>query len=466
MKEIGLVPADAALSPGSDEWAGVPDKAWEARCKEVYAAMVETMDAGIGRIVARLKADGQLDNTLILFLQDNGACAEETGRSDNGKGPGNLNPMGPDQLQPRVQPPMQTRDGRWVRSGPGVMPGPADTYVAYGRGWANVSNTPFREYKHWTHEGGISTPLIAHWPAGIRRDRAGRLERQPGHLVDLMATCVDLAGATYPAEVAGLAIKPREGISLRPAFDGEPLARTQPLFWEHEGNRAVREGDWKLVAKEGRPWELYNIAADRGESRDLAASEPTRAKDLAARWDAYAARADVLPLGAWRRDGPEPAPASARKRFELKAGDHLERPRAPAIQNEAFTVEATIEAVEAHPDGVIVAQGGSAYGYALFLKAGRPHFAVRSPEDLFEVAGPRLAPGEHVIAGKLGRDGTLTLEVDKAAVAAPVPGKLLSRLPTDGLDVGRDANGAVGPYASPFPYPGAIKAVVIEIGGR
>ncbi len=301
MKEIGLVPANTELSPGSDPWSAVPDKAWEARCNEVYAAMVETMDAGIGRIVAQLKSSGQLDNTLILFLQDNGACAEKIGRSDNGNPPGKLKPMSRDQLQPRSQPPMQTRDGRWVKSGPGIMPGPPDSYIAYGRGWANVSNTPFREYKHWTHEGGISTPLIAHWPAGIRADRVGKLERQPGHLIDLMATCVDLAGATYPVEVSGQAIKPREGISLRPAFNGEPLARTQPLFWEHESNRAVREGDWKLVAKEGGPWELYNITIDRAESRDLAASEPSKAKELAAKWDAYAARANVLPLGTWRQ---------------------------------------------------------------------------------------------------------------------------------------------------------------------
>jgi arylsulfatase len=466
MKAIGLVPQDTELSPASDDWAGVKDKAWEARCKEVYAAMVETMDAGIGRIVEQLRAAGQLDNTLILFLQDNGACAENTGRTDNGKGPGDLKPMGPDQLQPRVQPPMQTRDGRWVRSGPGVMPGPADTYVAYGRGWANVSNTPFREYKHWTHEGGISTPLVAHWPAGIRRDRAGRLEHQPGHLIDIMATCVDLAGATYPAEFAGQAIKPREGVSLRPAFDGERLARTQPLFWEHESNRAVREGDWKLVAKEGGPWELYNIAADRTESHDLAASEPSRAKDLAAKWDAYAARANVLPLGSWRADNGGAGTFSARTRFALKGGDHLDRTEAPAVQGRAFTVKATFEVGESRPDGVIVAQGGAAQGFSLFMKASRPHFAVRSGDDVHQIDGPPLSPGEHTVTARIDAGGELTLEVDKLTPADPVPGKLLTRMPADGLDVGRDSAGAVGPYTTPFPYAGSIKAVVIEIDRR
>ena len=140
---------------------------------------------------------------------------------------------------------MQTRDGRWVKSGPGVMAGPADTYIGYGEHWANVANTPFREYKHWVHEGGISTPLIAHWPAGIAAARRGKLETQPGHLIDIMATCVELAGATYPAEFNGQKIKPLEGISLTPTFAGRALQRKQPLFWEHESNRAVRDGNWK-----------------------------------------------------------------------------------------------------------------------------------------------------------------------------------------------------------------------------
>jgi arylsulfatase len=467
MKELGLVQADTPLSPGSDDWSAVADRAWEARCMEVYAAMVEIMDAGIGRIVAQLKADGQLDDTLVLFLQDNGACAEDTGRKSNGDGPDDLKPMGPDDLQPRVLPPMQTRDGRWVRSGPGVMPGAADTYVAYGRGWANVSNTPFREYKHWAHEGGISTPLIAHWPAGIRPDRAGRLERQPGHLIDIMATCVDLAGATYPTEVDGKAIKPREGVSLRPVFNGEPLARVQPLFWEHEGNRAVRDSDWKLVARENKPWELYNIAADRTESHDLAASEPARVKAMAAAWDAYAARADVLPLGAWRpkEKESESIPLSRKRQFTLKPGDHLDRAEAPAIANRPFTITAVFEASDDHPDGVIVAQGGAAHGYTLFLKGGQPRFLIRTADGIHHTDGPRLTPGAHTVTARLDAKGTLSLDVD-GRPSAPVPGVLITRMPADGLDVGSDKGSPVGPYSSPYRYPGAIESVAIATGGE
>jgi arylsulfatase len=186
--------------------------------------------------------------------------------------------------------------------GPKVMPGPEDTYIAYGQGWANVSNTPFREYKHWVHEGGISTPLIAHWPRGI--SAKGELRRQPGHLIDIAATIYDLAGAEYPRQASvahsgvtsdrPIDVPPLEGQSLRPAFADRPLDR-DAIFWEHEGNRAVRAGDWKLVAKHGQPWELYDISRDRVEAQNVAAQHPDKVRELAAKYEAYAERAFVEP---------------------------------------------------------------------------------------------------------------------------------------------------------------------------
>jgi arylsulfatase len=301
LRRLGLMDARWEAAPTIGRWDEVQDKAWEARCMETYAAMIDTMDEGIGRMVAQLKRDGRYENTLVFFLHDNGACAERNGRQPvKEPAPANLRPMRPDELQTKSTPPMQTRDGRWVRSGPGVMAGPADTYIGYGEAWANVANTPFREYKHWVHEGGISTPLIVHWPAGLAPARRGQFATQPGHLIDFMATCVEVAGATYPAMFNGRKIKPTEGVSLVPALAGRPLARTAPLFWEHESNRAVRAGNWKLVAMEDRPWELYDLTADRTEAHDLAAQQPAKVKELAAAWDAWAQRADVLPLGAWK----------------------------------------------------------------------------------------------------------------------------------------------------------------------
>jgi arylsulfatase A-like enzyme len=301
LKQLGLMDAKWNAAPTIGNWSEVQNKAWEARCMETYAAMIDVMDQGIGRIIAQLKADGRLDNTLVLFLQDNGACAERTGRTESKeKPPANLRPMRPDELQTKPTPPMQTRDGRWVKSGPAVMAGPADSFVSYGEAWANVANTPFREYKHWVHEGGISTPLIAHWPAGIPAARRGKFETQPGHIIDLMTTCVELAGAAYPTEFKGQKIKPMEGTSLVPAFLGRPLQRKNPLFWEHESNRAVRDGQWKLVAMEDRPWELYDMTKDRTEMHDLAAAQPDKVRELSAAWDSWAKRADVLPLGSWK----------------------------------------------------------------------------------------------------------------------------------------------------------------------
>ena len=310
MKKMGLVDARWPLSPQAGDWDKVKDKAWEARGMEVYAAMIDSMDQGIGRIVAELKRRGQFDNTVILFMQDNGACAEITGRNLTGPNAANTYHERPGQaVYPTVAKdaqhyfasmPKQTRDGRAVILGPNVLPGPDDTFIAYGQGWANVSNTPFREYKHWNHEGGISTPLIAHWPRGIAAQQRNQLVTTPSHLIDIMATVVDLGGATYPALRSGKTVPPMEGVSLRPAFTGKTIQRAQPLFWEHEGNRAIRSGNWKLVAKENQPWELYDMAADRSEMNNLAAQQPGRVKEMAAQWDAWAVRANVLPLGTWR----------------------------------------------------------------------------------------------------------------------------------------------------------------------
>jgi arylsulfatase A-like enzyme len=303
LKEMGMVASDIGLSPQSDDWEKVKHKDWEIRNMEVYAAMIDNMDQGIGRIVGELKRQKKLDNTLIFFLQDNGGCAEGYGRYTP-KRPyrTDYKPLGTDGLQNRIWTPMQTRDGKAVRTGPGVMAGPEDTFIGYGRGWANVSNTPFREYKHFAHEGGISTPLIAHWPAGIDKSLNGKLDRQPGHVIDIMATCVDVAGVNYPKKSADIEITPLEGVSLKPAFSAKDLGRTDAIYFEHHLNCAIRDGDWKLVRKgnSGRDaklfaWELYDMKTDRSELNNLAKKHPEKVKELDAKWEAWAKRAKVKP---------------------------------------------------------------------------------------------------------------------------------------------------------------------------
>jgi arylsulfatase len=299
MKQLGLIDATWELSPPPQPWAAQKNKEWEARCMEVYAAQIDRMDQGIGKIIDALKAAGALDNTLILFLQDNGGCAESNGR-DAKLPKGDLNPPNhkPTDTQWNSRPRV-TRDGRTVRGGPKVMPGPDDTFIAYGQNWANVSNTPFREYKHLVHEGGISTPLIAHWPAGIARK--GELDRTPGHLIDIVATAVELSGATFPPKFDGEETVPLQGVSLTAAFKagGVLPPRGKPIFFEHEGNRAVRDGPWKLVAKHDGAWELYDMAADRSEMHDLAAEQPERVKAMSDAWQKWAEASQVLPLRPW-----------------------------------------------------------------------------------------------------------------------------------------------------------------------
>ena len=242
-------------NPTQPPWAEAPHKDWEQRRMEVYAAQIDRMDQGIGRIVAALEETNQIDNTLILFLADNGACAEEFAQE--------VQPLPPTYPAGTTL----TRDGRTVMRGndPTVMPGSEDTYQSYGVPWANLSNTPFREYKHWVHEGGIATPLIAHWPAAI--DDIGALRHGPGQLTDIMATCLDVAGADYPARFNGNDIIPLEGTSLVPIFDDQPNHK-EALIWEHEGNKAVRRGRWKLVCKHPGDWELYDIVANRTETEE------------------------------------------------------------------------------------------------------------------------------------------------------------------------------------------------------
>ena len=457
LKELGLIDPRTELPPDAEDWSKVEHRDWELACMEVYAAMVDNMDQGIGRIVSKLEELDQLDNTLIFFLQDNGGCAEGLGRKPKGdlteRPDEPLEPMKVDELQTDMVP-KKWRDGFPVVQGPGVMPGPADTYIAYGRGWANVSNTPFREYKHWVHEGGISTPLICHWPEGI--PRSGELERQPGHLIDIMATCVDVANADYPEEVEGKSITPLEGKSLVTAFNGGDIDR-EAIYWEHEGNRAIRVGDWKLVAKENKPWELYDIANDRIEANDLSEQFPFTKDKLASMWDAWAARANVLPLGAWR--GIEKS--SDKTHFELAAGEVLPKEKAPAVHKKAFSVETRFR--KWGDDGVLVAQGGVTHGYALYLQDGHVHFAVRSGGKLSEVVTESPISNAKTVRVNVQKNGKVVIRFNGDVVANGKVDPTLKQMPADSLSIGMDSNDPVADYPREFPFTGEIDSVVIDI---
>jgi arylsulfatase A-like enzyme len=226
-------------------------QAFQASKMAVHAAMVDRMDREIGRVVAQLKAMGQLDNTLIFFLSDNGASAEIMVRGDG--------------------------------HDPDAAPGSAATFLSIGPGWSSLCNTPFRRHKTWVHEGGIATPLIVHWPKGITAK--GELRRAPGHCIDLVPTILEAAGAKRPALIGGKPVPPLPGMSLVPVFAKDGTLARETLWWRHEGNRALRVGDWKLVAAgKDAPWELYDLATDRAETKNLAAAKPEKVKELTALW--------------------------------------------------------------------------------------------------------------------------------------------------------------------------------------
>lgn len=280
MLAAGVIDPSFRLSPRDPDnpaWADEAHQEWQIRRMQVYAAQVSKVDEGIGRIVEVLKETGRFENTLILYLHDNGACHVEyatTRRAASMR--------------------EKTRDGVPVVPGnrPDVMPGGEDTFQSYGRQWANLGNTPFRLYKSYQHEGGIISPLIAHWPRGI--EARGEWSDQVGHVMDFMPTCLELAGAGYPSEWGGKPIPPLEGRSLVPALRGDSRVAQRTLYWEYSGAQAIREGDWKLVTYREPTWELYNFTADPTELDDLADRMPSRVRALAAAWDAWADKVGVI----------------------------------------------------------------------------------------------------------------------------------------------------------------------------
>jgi arylsulfatase len=230
----------------------------------VYAAQVECMDRGIGEVMEKIRSLGKWENTLVIFLSDNGACAE---------------------------------GGVFGRDfwGNGAPPGGPDGYHNYGMGWANAGNTPFRKYKQYIHEGGIATPFVVQWPAVIRK--GGQIHHQPAHIIDIMATFCDISGAEYPELYNGVKIQPHEGLSMKPLFYGEEREEHTILCWEHIGSAGIRKGNWKLVAARNEPWELYDLQTDRTELNNVIKKHPQVASVLHYDWLAWADSCGVRVTG-------------------------------------------------------------------------------------------------------------------------------------------------------------------------
>ena len=265
MQQIGAIDTVFMLSPWdttAERWDQVTNRSEWARRMQVYAAMVDRMDQGIGRVFQTLKENDAWDNTLILFLSDNGGCAEDIRER-------NLNDSS-------------------------VLIGERGSYAAYRKPWAVASNTPFRRYKQWTEEGGIATPLIAHWPAGI--SRKNRWIQPYAHVVDIMATCAEVAGIPYPTAYQDRPIKPLRGQSLLPLLTGDSSSLpSRPLYWEHFGNQAMRQGPWKIVSHGPEyQWSLFNMRDDPTELQDVAAGYPRVVQQMAEDYEAWATEMGVI----------------------------------------------------------------------------------------------------------------------------------------------------------------------------
>jgi arylsulfatase A-like enzyme len=255
----GIIDKSWPLSPnekGEKSWDDVKNKEEWALRMAVYAAQIDCMDQNIGKVMAKLKEMNAEENTLVLFFSDNGGCAEV---QDKGKA--------------------------------GAEIGTPDSFTSYRKPWANASNTPFRLYKHYNHEGGTSSPFIAYWPSKIKK---GELSNSPAHVIDIMPTCLEMAGVSYPKQFNGRDIIPVEGKSLLPLFEDKMKEVHDVIYWEHEGNRAVRQGDWKLVAENNTEWELYDLKSDRSELKNLAAQHPEKVLELGGLYRKWADRCGVV----------------------------------------------------------------------------------------------------------------------------------------------------------------------------
>ncbi|MBD3672704.1 MAG: arylsulfatase [Planctomycetaceae bacterium] len=446
LKKIGLVQGSQwQLTPRSlvpvdrddiaNGYSGEPNPAWDsldddrqhdlARRMAVFAAMVEGVDRGVGRITDHLKETGELENTLILFLSDNGACYE-------------WGPYGFDGRSRLGTTTLRTGDELREIGGRG-------THQSYGSGWANLGNTPFRLYKHFTHEGGISTPFIAHWPAGFQN--SDEWMRQSAHVMDIMPTILDAAGAKYPEKLEGRKRPPLEGTSLLPALRGERLPE-RSIGFDHQAAHALRKGDWKIVWSKRMPheikWELYDLSSDRCEMNDLAEEYPERVKAMAEEWETWARRVGVI----WE----DPNPQSSTSPED-----------SPKIAQRELTINVTIESK--NPRGVALAQGGNQHGYALHFIDGRPTFDVRVNGEVTRLQMEQAVSGRVELTARLTANMMSLSIKGRMSVSCPSPG-LIPTQPLDRMSVGSDDRTAAGDYEAPNTFQGKVLEHNVTVSSR
>ena len=465
--ELGIVPPDTELAPrnpGISPWADLDadQQRLFARMQEAFAGFLDHTDHQIGRLIDHLEQTGELDNTLLVLMSDNGASQE-------GGAEGVINELAFFNRIPQRTPEMIDHIDR--------IGGP-DLYNNYPKGWSQVGNCPLRFYKQNTYEGGVRDPLIIHWPAGIADP--GGIRNQYHHAIDIMPTVLESVGLEAPSTRRGVEQIPIEGCSLAYTFDDiDAPDRRRTQYYEMLGHRAVYHEGWKAVTlhQPGTPfeddvWHLYHVAEDLAEIHDLAAEQPEKLAEMKERWWTEAGRYGVLPLDdrvlelfAMRRPDSE----LDRNQFRLVPGTpHLDRFATPDIRNRSWTITAILERSETDT-GVLVACGARTGGYSFFIRDGRAVFAYNFIGSLTEVESTEPLPTGAIelvaaFTKTAEHEGRLALRLDGAEIAAGTFRTLPWRQSLYGLDVGRDLGSTVSPsYAAPFDFTGTLHSVTYDL---
>lgn len=468
MKAMGLVPDGTALPERNDfvqpwEMHGEDERRLFTRLQAAYAAMLDHADRNIARLTAFLDAADLTDDTLVIVLSDNGASQE-------GLFYGFVNAMGPFNMRPE---PMEEKLARIDDIG-----GP-DTHSNFPLGWAMAANTPLRRYKQNTHGGGIRDPLVMSWPTGLAA--RGEIRHQFCHAVDLVPTLLDLIGAEPPDFVGGVAQMAIEGESFAESLaDPQAPAKDSPQYFEMFGHRGIIHRGWKAVAfhppgtdfADDR-WELFNLAEDFSETRDLAAEHPDRLEELVALWWKEAETHQVLPLD--DRFGPRFAENAARRMggrrtFVFHKGmGHIPTDVTPDLRGRAYRIDADVRLAPGD-EGVLIAHGDATCGYSLYVQDGRlVHDQNVGTHQIVRSEVPVPAEGDHILSFRaLREDGATTGEllIDGEVVgSAPVPFAFVNFISWSGLDIGHDRGSPVSAYAAPFAFTGLLRKVTITMEG-
>ena len=455
--ELSDVPVDR--DDIANQFAGKPNPNWKDVAQNrqedlvyrmaTFAAMIDHVDQGIGKILSLLEKGEDLENTLILFTSDNGACYE-------------WGPFGFDQSSRKGF--TKLHEGKELQNvgGPG-------TYHSVGSAWSCLSNTPLRMYKHFNHEGGNCSPLLVHWPKGIID--TDRWIRSPVHLIDFMPTVLEVSEAHYPKSFKGEDLIPVEGKSLVPFFKGEGNTDDRVLCFDHFESSAIRKGDWKLVRGnnryKNRTWELYNLAEDRCETNNLIDSYAVKAEELQTEWLQWAKRVKITPYYSHVEENPAKVRKKLKKDAEgfyiLKHGDQVAREYAPKFAQKSIVIKLSITRGK-EKSGVLISHGGNRCGYSLYLVDGRPAFSCRLDGTLHTIRATEILPEKRVsLSVELLSDGGVSFEIDGVVEGeGELPG-LFNNHPQDPLEVGNDSQSTVVSYDSNSRFKGQIDEAKLKI---